>query len=54
VKLTKEQREEAKRQLVERLEAAIEETPRGITDGETRECILKAANNMKIAVFMAV
>lgn len=51
MKLTEEQREEAKRQLVNRLEATIEETPRGVTEGEIRECILKAAYNLKLIVW---
>ncbi len=50
MKLTKEHREEAKRQLVTRLEVAIEETSRGITEGEIRESILKAASNLGLVV----
>jgi hypothetical protein len=48
MKLTEDQREEAKRQLVMRLEAAIEETPRAINAGEIQEAILKAATNQGV------
>ena len=40
-KLTDEQGEQAKKALQERLVTAIEESPRGLTNGEIRKCILK-------------
>ena len=40
-KLTNGQREQAKKDLQERLTTAIEESPRGLTNGEISGCILK-------------
>ncbi len=54
MKLTEKQREEAKRQLVKRLETAIEETPRGITNGEICGSILKAASNLGLIALKRV
>jgi hypothetical protein len=40
-KLTDKEREQAKKALQDRLTTAIEETPRGLTNGEISGCILK-------------
>ncbi len=47
-KLTEEERKLALKALAERLQQAIEQTPKGITDAEVRECILKALIELKL------
>jgi hypothetical protein len=46
-KLTNKQREQAKKDLQDRLTTAIEESPRGLTDEEMRMCVLKACVETK-------
>jgi len=47
-KLTNKQREQAKKDLQDRLTAAIEESPGGLTDEEMRMCVLKACVETKL------
>jgi len=42
------QREQAKKDLQDRLTTAIEESPRGLTDEEMRMCVLKACAETKL------
>jgi len=47
-KLTEQEREQALKALAERLTNAIEQTPKSVTHGEIRECILKVCNELNL------
>ena len=46
-KLSAQEREQAKKDLVTRLISAIEKTPRGVTTEEVRECITEACGTFR-------
>ena len=47
-KLTPKEREQAIRELEDRLTSAIENTPKGITDDEVRGAIFKVASEQNL------
>lgn len=48
MKLTKAARQDAKLALQKKIEAAIEQAPKGLTDGEIRHAILAAATSQGV------